>query len=87
MMEEEDDEAGQPTLLPNLSRLLVSHYLREHSHRVVLIKLYRPFVAELVDKARDAGLGCLDVPSFYDADPPPHRHPSCVSVLAPRLRL
>ena len=45
MMEKADDEeAGQPTLMPNLTRLLVSHYLREHPHRVVLIKLYRPFV-------------------------------------------
>ena len=69
MMEKADDEErGQPTLMPNLTRLLVSHYLREHPHRVVLIKLYRPFVFELVDKARQAGLGSHDVPSFYDAD-------------------
>ena len=64
----DDEEMGQPTLMPNLTRLLVSHYLREHPHRVVLIKLYRPFVFELVDKARQAGLGSHDVPSFYDAD-------------------
>ena len=67
MMEKVDNEEGEPTLMPNLSRLLVSHYLREHPHRVVLIKLYRPFVSELVDKARQAGLGCCDVASFYDS--------------------
>jgi hypothetical protein len=63
-------ESVEPTIITVQglkSRLLLSHYLRDHEIKGLLVKLYRPFVASLSDMVRNHGLGCGNFPSYYDA--------------------
>ena len=72
-MAEVDDNKHEPTLCVIKTRLLCLHYLsnQESLYREVkgaLVKLFRPFVSELSEKARVYAYGCADCPSYYDSD-------------------
>ena len=59
---------AEPEIVPQMMRLVLSFFLREHECRVALTKLLRPFVAELCDQARSHGFGTPEGPSNFDTD-------------------
>ena len=59
---------AEAEIVPQMMRLVLSFFLREHECRIGLTKLLRPFVAELCDQARTHGFGTPEGPSNFDTD-------------------
>lgn len=57
-----------PSVVRQKSRLVVSFFFRKHEHSLALTKLYREFLANVMDKARNRGLGCPSEESFHNQD-------------------
>ena len=53
---------------PNATGLILRFCLRDHQRGKMLTVLYRPFVKDLVDKARAQGVGLPDGPLFFDRE-------------------
>ncbi|EOD41447.1 hypothetical protein EMIHUDRAFT_193707 [Emiliania huxleyi CCMP1516] len=63
-----DLSAFEPSVVKQKTRLVVSFYFRNFEHGEALTKLYREFVAKVMDLARQKAIGCPQEESFHNTE-------------------